>query len=128
MKKLLLALCLIPSVSFAQVFYPTYGCFVEPYQANCSQHTVNCQASPQTNLLWFGSTVGTLCDNYISCASDWYAEKEGRASCLTGYDTLLSQYNSLVNKYNALVKPYNKNLALIKKLRAACGTKCKRIK
>ena len=121
MKKLLLALCLIPSVSFAQVFYPTYGCFVEPYQANCSQHTVNCQASSQTNLLWFGSTVGTLCDQYISCAQDWYNEKNAHTACYGEYETLRGKYNSLVN-------PYNKNLALIKKLRAACGAKCKRIK
>lgn len=55
--------------------------------------------------------------------------------CNSDYNTLLAERNSIASQnstciadYNNLVTPYNKNLALIKKLRKACGSKCKKIK
>lgn len=117
MKRLLLALCLVPSLSFAQA----YGCFIEPGDYYCSQRTINCQSSSVRNIEWFGYTTGDVCNSFVYCVSQLTDMTTARDVNSTGWD-------SCIDQYNALVKPYNKNLTLIKKLRAACGAKCKRIK
>jgi hypothetical protein len=101
MKKLLMTLLLVPSLAFG--YTPTYGCFVENYTVVCSDKIITCDYSADhinQNLLAFGTTVGTLCNVYDEC--------------LISYVTM----------HNA----YNKKLALIKRLRAACGARCRTIK
>lgn len=99
MKKLVLALLFVPSIVAAD-YYPTYGCFIEPYQSNCSPRLVECQADYDRNLAYFGTTVGSLCNDYAYC----------------------------VNRYTASVNVVKKNTSLITRLRRACGTKCRKIK
>lgn len=109
MKKLLLALCLIPSLAVAD-YIPLYGCFRENYSLSCSNSTITCDFTSNyisNNQYYFGTTVGTLCNVYVQCLAYGAAADDRLA---------------------ALRVTYNKKLALIRRLRTACGARCRSVK
>lgn len=78
-------------------------------------------------------------NKYQACTTDYNNLVTISNTCSTNYTALNDQYNSLssqyssneinhVNAYNLLVNQFNASLSLAKKLRKACGVKCKKIK
>lgn len=142
MKKLVLALCMLPSIAAAE-FLPN-GCYV------AFNNPDYCWQPIDGKVEWLASTDRTFLmakhGHIEALIYDWYQWKSlvglykeeldrATAACSANFNALLAQrdalsaqYSTLVDQYNGLVTPYNKNLALIKKLRRACGTKCKKIK
>lgn len=112
----------VPSFVKAQSFTPSLGCFVDFTNPNvCSNLDIICGTNYNSNYLSGGYTIAQLCDKYNVASA--LASSNYEAS-----QSYLAQYNSLVGTHNGLVTNYNSQLKLIKKLRKACGTKCKKIK
>lgn len=83
----------------------------------------------------FENSLNSCNSSYNNLLADRNSISAQLGSCNSNYNNLLADRNSIaaqqstcVTDYNNLVAPYNKNLALIKKLRKACGSKCKKIK
>lgn len=115
----------------AQVYYPGYGCFVVQGTSGsgiCAVGTITCSSDYNLNVAYFGQPVAGL------CAQVW--DYYGSA---TECNTLLNQGNASLtecsNRFNVTeanrqewIKYGTAQAALVKKLRRACGTKCKKIK
>lgn len=122
---------------FAALFVPNLvkaqqlGCYVDfRFLNTCFEGDVSCALRNDLSeeRFFHGTAVGNLCYKYSitltnlsSCDSAYSDSQANLASCNGGY-------NSLVATHNTLVANYNSQLKLIKKLRKACGTKCKKIK
>jgi hypothetical protein len=57
-----------------------------------------------------------------------YADYTSLNECGAAYDGHVNKYNRLVDDYNSLLGSYKGKASLEKKLRKACGAKCKRVK
>ncbi len=140
MKKTLSALIILLSTSSAFAEPIPDGCYVAFNDPNYCYESFTglyewIDYSEQSNVAKYGSPMAAIIKSWSKEKSDstyWYnnylSEFNARNSCANNYNSLLASNNSLVTDYNNLVTPYNKNLALIKKLRKACGAKCKKIK
>lgn len=117
MKKLLFALLLLPAISNAQSY--TYGCFVENGSIYCSTGEITCGTFG--NVASFGPTVGSLCNQYILALGELVTETQ-RADI--NYNAYLTAEAGRLD----WIAFANKKVALIKRLRKACGSKCKLIK
>lgn len=135
MKKLLFALCLVPSIASASL---PCGCFStdsDPTRCYIGVERPYYYSTDAMNNLCYGSAISALQRDMVDCSAHANFLKSSLDSCQSDFysivgsrDQYYANYNTCVGKYNSLVGGYNKNLALIKKLRAACGSKCKRIK
>lgn len=144
MKKLVLFMVVLLAsvVAEAQNYFPGYGCFVEQGSAQCSNSVLPCGTDVSLPYLYFGATVGNLCERLITTQNTAFSCNDSLAACVSQkseVQTTLSDvagrfnecqglYNGLVPKYNSLVATSTKNTALIRKLRKACGSACKKIK
>lgn len=130
MKKLILALALVPSVAVAE-FLPA-GCYVAHYYRTdaCwfSPTGVYEWAEPLANQNLYGSPVSTVMQRF-------FEEQSLKNSCLaslsvaeTEYNSCAVDYNNLIDVKNTALSAYAKTNAYAKKLKKACGAKCKKIK
>lgn len=132
MKKLVLALCMLPSIAAAE--YMPRGCYVAfdnpDYCWQPRDGVVQWLTGPDRSNqgYLYGGAVETIIYHAYKLNLDVTAAVNEQNACIDDYNALYAQNTSCVDQYNALVTPYNKNLALIKKLRRACGVKCKKIK
>lgn len=148
MKKLLLGLMLVPAVSFA--YLPT-GCYVQDGSSFCYSLSFLATDCDQANMNSFnyGSYISSACsyvnfvegqflscsDTLLACDKGFTDTKAQRDDCVIKYSNLSSEYISLESNRqewiafsNSQKATLGKNAALVKKLRKACGTKCKKIK
>lgn len=132
MKKLLLALLFVPTLAAAE--YVPNGCYVSFVDTTrCwrpSDGIVNWTQSPNrdTSAGMYGSTMGAIVYSGYLCDEEKVACASTLASCKA--NALLTENNrqEWITYGNGLAATNAKNLALIKKLRRACGTKCKKVK
>lgn len=134
MKRLIaLALALIPAVSSAESipagcyvadYYRTDPCWYAP--SNFYQW-VNFPNQADTNLL-YGPAMGTI-------IQAWGNEQSAKNFCIAQRDNAIAAYNSendrANNNYDVATyyqSEFNKYLKYSKKLKKACGSKCKKIK
>jgi len=106
----------------------TFGCFIRNYQNYCSSETVVCSESSYLNSVDFGPTVGKLCDQFLTAASLAVEINRDLSSCRDAYAAISVDKDLETARANANYSAGLYQLALVNKLRRACGSKCKRIK
>jgi hypothetical protein len=130
MKKLILALALIPSFAVAE-FLPD-GCYVAHYYrtdpcwyAQSGLYQWNKYSAQQNQ---YGSPVSTI-------ALTSFEETRQKNTCINNLSAAQSQVTAYANEYNAvvadkafLIGAYGKINSYAKKLKKACGSKCSKIK
>lgn len=131
MRTILAVLLLIPTLVSAQ----TFGCYVANYTNYCSSLKANCTFNSALDSLNYGYTVGNLCDTYGYALAKW-DEEEKRANhnysvweqCAKERDYNAGGWNECAAGWQGTVNLLGQSDRLVKKLRRACGAKCKRIK
>lgn len=109
-----------------------YGCYVTDSErtwfADNTGFTVDCYAASDNFYSW--TTPGTATRSQLFNAYGAFAEAVINAAYETGigWQQCDSAYNNATGAYNQLAATYNSKLTLEKKLRRACGSKCKKIK
>lgn len=63
-----------------------------------------------------------------ACYNDYNSLLANYNSVTSDRSTCIDDYNSLVDQYNGQLESLSRSAALIKKLRRACGKKCRKIK
>lgn len=147
MKRLLLAIMLFPVSAISEVIPP--GCYVADYyrtdpcwEASDNYYNWTAFSNRQYGTDYYGETVEVIIheeflsstalsdsiDDYNSLAIQYNAKLDKLSAC----ESSLSA-TTLANEFHAAnTASANANLAkansLVKKLRKACGTKCKKIK
>lgn len=121
MKKLLLVLILFPDIVLADALTPTFGCFIENNSFYCAQGTITCGADPVQNAFDFGMTAADLCTR-LNAATD------SNTHNYNGWNSCITMYNSTESSRQEWIAYGTRQAALIKKLRRACGTRCRGIK
>jgi hypothetical protein len=136
MRAACLALSLILTTATAQAAEPL-GCYVSfsnPSQCVQTGHFY-CGANWTDNFIAFGFPIAELCQDYLdsyntllNCNAYFDEAIAQRNTALDERDALssaLSDANALISKTSFQL---GKSAALAKKLRKACGSKCKKIK
>lgn len=137
MKKLIIALILIPSIAVAE-FLPD-GCYVAHYYRSdpcwyslTSVYQWNEQLALQNN---YGNAVSNIALKSFdeerlknSCLNDLAVADAENVLCVSDYNDLVNDYSALSASESALRQSLNKANAYAKKLKKACGVKCKKIK
>lgn len=125
MKKtlILLTAILLPALSHAQT-----GCWVDFATNQCDPYAVDCYYDPDDltgaadiNKVAFGFNIASLC-----LARDTQASI--RAACEANLVTCDAGFSALNGAYNTTYSRLTSANSLIKKLKKACGAKCKKIK
>lgn len=110
MKLLFLVIMLLPgAVSAAQL-----GCFVETGKSTCSDQEITCSLGEFNNIATYGQSIGFICDAYV-------ATYNGYLQCVSDRDRARQGWKETIDiglRYEATLR----------RLRRACGAKCKRIK
>lgn len=110
MKKLLLALLFIAPCARAQ----SYGCYIELASNFCSNREILCSLGEFDNTARYGVSIGRICDYYA-------ATYNGYLECASDRDIALNGWQETID----IGRRYE---ATMRRLRRACGLKCKRIK
>lgn len=134
MRKIIaLALALLPTIASAE-FIPA-GCYVADYYrtdpcwfSSSGYYEWYNDANPAVTSAYYGSTVGAI-------VRSWGSEQGAKNACLTQRDNAINAYQSELNRANVnydyaifYQAEFNKQLSYAKKLKKACGSKCKKIK
>ena len=127
---------LLPSFAQAEA-----GCFaLTSSNPQCSPYAkIECLHSYSLDSLLYGSNIASLCHDIDFANTSWSAAFEVCSAALksasSDRDLYLSQRDTCANNFNNAkvinancVAVLNKGKSLEKKLRRACGAKCKKIK
>lgn len=132
MKRLLLALCLLPAIASAE--YLPDGCYV------AYSNPGSCWYSYSGNVQWTTYTdrqtgayhYGTAIEAIINQHGQYKALAEEFQSiataCATDYSAVVDQYNGLVSQFNTQLAALKKQKSLVSRLKKACGSRCRSIK
>ena len=130
MKKLILALTLIPSVAMADIL--PAGCYVQNLGRTnpCWEPLFSVQWSPSlasTNF-HYGTAMANVMRESIGFAADFNQCLADRNYAVNQYNLLATDYNIALDDKDFLLQAYGKMSTYAKKLKKACGVKCKKIK
>ena len=133
MKKIIFSLILmvIGTTSQAQ----TTGCFASFSTGYCYS-SMNCLAASVSSITSaFGSAVGDMCGTIQdktarldSCELEKYNCTVTYNNQVNSINALRAEYDSLYSEYSNVYDVYAKQFQTIKKLKKACGKKCKNIR
>jgi hypothetical protein len=133
MRKIIALLALIPTIASAE-FIPV-GCYVADYYrtdpcwySNSAFYQWTAYDNQNTAVLIYGSPVAAIIQNAAN-------EQTAKNACLNNLDNAIIAYQSESKRaddnYNFAIyyqTEFNKQLSYAKKLKKACGSKCKKIK
>lgn len=108
------------------------GCFVEDssYTRSCSYWNFWASDCDQVNMssYWFGSYISGMCSYVNTLEADYGSLSAAYAEMVSQRDGWLSTAGAIEAARQQWVAYSTYQTALIKKLKRACGTKCKKIK
>lgn len=153
MKKLIalyIAISTVVAAPLAQAEWAPPGCYVTDSErasiANAFGYMPTCYRAGDNYYNWFthaeygrtemaafyGSFVEAVMyaghQDISACSNDYNSILAEKNSLRASYDTLSGQYNGTVAAYNTANASLKSAASREKKLRKACGSKCKRIK
>jgi hypothetical protein len=105
-----------------------FGCYVTDAERSLYQVPPTCYVIQEANFSWL-TPANTSAQGLVNAYGDVAA-----SFIKLGYDTAIAvqqcdaAYNNVNANYNTLGTAYNRQVALVRRLRAACGSKCRRIK
>ncbi len=127
MKKMIVLLFALIFTSTAHA--QSVGCFVS-YNSfpNCDTSQFECSVNNAANYNLYGTMIGRICDTYLFCL-DSLTRTQRDFDALAGINATNNQLaNNNYNAYLACNSSLSKTNSLAKRLRKACGSKCRRIK
>lgn len=138
MKKLLFVLLFAPTIAAAQGL-PS-GCY-GTYADNPWMYCYNGTTTPNYTLnysdwaYYYGYQMADRmleAEGYLvralSCEQDLNINATSLNSCNSAYNAMTANRDAWYNSYNSTAASLSKANSLVKKLRKACGSKCKKIK